>query len=180
MGKQTTLRIVEDTVAELGLEWTRTGERSVTVTLPGSHKLSTACTFEIDRHMVTVHAFVARRPEENHDAVHRWLLERNLKLALVGFAIDRHGDIHLHGRIPTAALTPELVDTVCGIIADTADDSFNTILELGFAASIEAEWRWRLARGESTRNLAAFTQLRPDEPCGSPPGPEGGPRSDRC
>ncbi len=163
MGTQTTLRIVEDTFTDLGLAWVRSANRSVTVTLPGTRKLTTACTFDVDRHMVTVHAFVARRPEEHHDAVHRWLLERNLKLALVGFAIDRHGDIHLHGRIPTAAITPELVDTVAGIVAETADDSFNTILELGFASSIEAEWRWRLDRGESTRNLAAFTHLRPDD-----------------
>ena len=163
MGTQTILRTVEDTLTELGLDWTRSANRSVTVNLPGSRKLTTACTFDLGRHMVTIHAFVARRPEENHDAVHRWLLERNLKLALVGFAVDRDGDIHLHGRFPTAALTPELVDTVCGIVAETADDSFNTILELGFASSIEAEWRWRLARGESTRNLEAFTGLRPPQ-----------------
>lgn len=163
MGTPTTLRTIEATLADLGLEWTRSAHRSVTVTLPGSRKLSTSCTFDVGQHMVTVHAFVARRPEENHDAVHRWLLERNLKLALVGFAIDSDGDIHLHGRLPLATITPELIDTVTGIIAETADDSFNTILELGFVSSITAEWRWRLARGESTANLAAFTQLRPDD-----------------
>jgi len=37
-----------------------------------------------------------------------------------------------------------------------ADESFNTILELGFATSIRREWEWRRARGESTRNLEAF------------------------
>ena len=37
----------------------------------------------------------------------------------------------------------------------------NTILELGFRTSIEKEWRWRVSRGESTANLAAFTHLRP-------------------
>ena len=38
----------------------------------------------------------------------------------------------------------------------STDDSFNTILELGFASSIRKEWEWRISRGESTRNLAAF------------------------
>jgi hypothetical protein len=37
-----------------------------------------------------------------------------------------------------------------------ADESFNTILELGFATSIRKEWEWRTSRGESTRNLDAF------------------------
>jgi hypothetical protein len=37
-----------------------------------------------------------------------------------------------------------------------ADESFNTILELGFASSIRKEWEWRLARGEPTANLEAF------------------------
>ncbi|HET8603088.1 MAG TPA: YbjN domain-containing protein, partial [Marmoricola sp.] len=36
------------------------------------------------------------------------------------------------------------------------DESFNTILELGFATSIRREYEWRLARGESLRNLEAF------------------------
>jgi len=36
------------------------------------------------------------------------------------------------------------------------DESFNSILEMGFASSIRKEWEWRRARGESTRNLEAF------------------------
>ena len=38
----------------------------------------------------------------------------------------------------------------------TADESFNTILELGFASSIRKEWEWRISRGEPIRNLEAF------------------------
>ena len=37
-----------------------------------------------------------------------------------------------------------------------ADESFNSILELGFASSIRKEWEWRKLRGESTANLEAF------------------------
>ena len=37
-----------------------------------------------------------------------------------------------------------------------ADESFNTILELGFASSIRKEWEWRRLRGEPTHNLEAF------------------------
>ena len=43
-----------------------------------------------------------------------------------------------------------------GAVLTYADESFNTILELGFATSIRKEWDWRRSRGESTRNLEAF------------------------
>ncbi|MDQ4031897.1 MAG: YbjN domain-containing protein, partial [Actinomycetota bacterium] len=46
---------------------------------------------------------------------------------------------------------------------------FNTLLEIGFASSIRREWAWRVSRGESLTNLAAFEHLihpeqRPDGP----------------
>jgi len=49
-----------------------------------------------------------------------------------------------------------------GVVATTADDSFNVILELGFAESIRREWVWRRSRGESTANLEAFHHLDPE------------------
>ena len=53
--------------------------------------------------------------------------------------------------------------TLLRAVLSEADGSFNTILELGFRSSIEKEWRWRLSRGESTANLAAFEHLRPEQ-----------------
>src|SRR5690606_35968838 len=121
----------------------------------------TACSLAVRDHLLMVNAFVARRPDENHDGVHRWLLERNARLPGLAFAIDGAGDIYLVGRLPLHAVTADELDRLLGAVLDTADSSFNTILELGFASSIRQEWEWRLARGESTRNLAAFEHLRP-------------------
>ena len=42
---------------------------------------------------------------------------------------------------------------------EAADGDFNTLLELGFAASIRREWDWRVSRGESLANLRAFAHL---------------------
>lgn len=103
-----------------------------------------------------MHAFVARHPDENHEAVYRWLLERNLKMYGVAFAVDHLGDIHLDGKVPLHAITPTEVDRLLGAVLEYADSSFNTILELGFASSIRKEYEWRVSRGESTRNLDAF------------------------
>ena len=126
------------------------------VTLPGERKLQTPCRIEVGDHAVAVHAFVARNPDENHEGVYRWLLERNLKMYAVAFAVDHAGDIYLDGRLPLHAVTPEEVDRLLGSVLSYADESFNSILELGFASSIRKEWEWRTSRGESTRNLDAF------------------------
>jgi hypothetical protein len=110
-----------------------------------------------------VNAFVARRPDENSAQVHRWLLERNRRLFGIAYAVDQLGDIYLVGRIPVEAVTARLLDQVLGAVLSEADGSFNTIVELGFRSAIEREWRWRLSRGESTANLAAFEHLRPSD-----------------
>jgi len=140
------------------------------VELPGTRKQKTTCRLEVGQHALSVHAFVARHPDENFEGVYRWLLEKNLRLYGVAFAIDHLGDIYLDGRIPLQAVTPEEVDRVLGSVLTYADESFNSILERGFSTAIRKEWQWREARGESTRNLEAFEHLRPDsaEPGESP------------
>jgi hypothetical protein len=124
--------------------------------LPGEKKLQTAVRLDVGPHALGVHAFVCRKPDENHERVYRWLLERNLRMYAVSFAVDRLGDIYLDGRLPLAAVTPEELDRLLGSVLTYADDSFNSILELGFASSIRKEWEWRKLRGEPTQNLEAF------------------------
>ena len=133
------------------------------VTLPGEKKLKTTVSMVVGAHSLSLNAFVARRPDENHEAVYRWLLERNTRLYAVAFALDHLGDVYLSGRLPLHAVTSDEVDRLLGAVLDAADSSFNTILELGFSAAIRKEWAWRLARGEPTWNLEAFRHLAPDE-----------------
>ncbi|MCD0444323.1 YbjN domain-containing protein [Glycomyces sp. A-F 0318] len=146
---------------ETGVEYREDGPRSVVVALPGRRKLNIACGLVVEDHALRVEAFVARRPEEHREAVWAELLRRNGRLYAVSFATDESGDVHLVGRLPFAAVTAEELDRVLGQVLEAADETFNVILELGFRSSIEQEWRWRLARGESTRNLEAFEHLRP-------------------
>ena len=63
-----------------------------------------------------MHAFVCRNPDENHERVYRWLLERNLRMYGVAFAVDRLGDIYLDGRLPLAAVTPDELDRLLGSV----------------------------------------------------------------
>jgi len=124
--------------------------------LPGEKKLQTPVRLDVGAHALAVHAFVCRRPDENHERVYEWLLQRNLRLYAVAFAVDRLGDIYLDARLPLSVLEDDELDRLLGTVLATADDSFNSILELGFASSIRKEWEWRRLRGEPTHNLEAF------------------------
>jgi hypothetical protein len=155
--------LVRHHLAGIGAEWDEPAPGRFSVELPGERKLKTSCSLAVREHSLVINAFVARRPDENEPGVHRWLLERNGRLSGVAFAVDAGGDIYLVGRLPLHAVTADEVDRVLGVVLEAADSSFNRILELGFAESIRREWTWRLARGESTRNLAAFEHLRPPD-----------------
>jgi hypothetical protein len=154
---------IREELAELDLDWAESAPGLFSVSLPGTRKLVTECALQVGKHGLSLRAFVARKPEENHVAVYRWLLERNLKLHGICFAIDALGDIYLTGTLPVELISRTEVDRLLGTVAEAADDSFNVILELGFAESIRQEWAWRRSRGESTANLAAFTHLDPGE-----------------
>ena len=156
---QQVTRVIEQTFKDADLEWESPDTGSYVVKLPGTRKLSTTCSFLVGKHSLSVNAFVVRHPDENDAAVHRWLLERNLKLYGVSYAIDSLGDIYLVGKLPLSVVTPEELDRLLGTILEAADGSFNTLLELGFASAIRREYEWRVSRGESTRNLDAFKNL---------------------
>jgi hypothetical protein len=147
--------------AELEFEEPQPG--TFVVVLPGERKLKTSCSLVVGAHSLSLNAFVARRPDENQEAVYRWLLERNTKMYAVAFALDHLGDIFLTGRVPLASITADEVDRLLGAVLDYSDSAFNTILELGFASSIRKEWAWRRLRGEPTYNLEAFRHLAPGD-----------------
>ncbi|SDN49415.1 type III secretion system chaperone family protein [Streptomyces wuyuanensis] len=152
-------QIIEAYLKDAELEWESPEPGSYVVTLPGTRKLATTCSLRVGRHTLSVNAFVIRHPDENEAGVHRWLLERNLKLYGVSYAVDRLGDVYLVGRLPLSAVGSEELDRLLGTVLEAADGAFNSLLELGFAGAIRKEYAWRVARGESTRNLEAFTHL---------------------
>lgn len=154
--------VIKQALVGSDLEWTQFSPDIFEVDLPGIRKQKTTCRIEVGKHSLAVHAFVARNVDENHAQVYRWLLERNLRMYGVTFAVDHNGDIYLDGRFPLHAITVDEVDRILGSVLTYADESFNTILELGFRSAIEKEWKWREERGEPTFNLEAFRHLRPE------------------
>jgi hypothetical protein len=155
---------VEAALGDLELEYEQSGPDAYVVKLPGEHKLWTICSLVVGDHTLSLNAFVARRPDENHEGVYRWLLERNTRLGSLAFALDRLGDVYLVGRLPLGLVTAADVDQLLGEAVSASDSSFDQLLELGFAGAIRREWEWRVSRGESLQNLTAFAHLieKPD------------------
>jgi hypothetical protein len=154
--------LIEQALAERELDWEPTGDGSYVVTLPGTHKLKTACNLIVGEHSLRIEAFVMRRPDERHEDLWAWLLRRNARMYGVAFSIDTAGDVYLTGRVSLKGLDADELDRLLGSVLTYADESFDTMLEIGFGTSIRREWDWRVKRGESTANLQAFRHLVED------------------
>ncbi len=86
------------------------------LTLPGERKLQTHCAIVVGDHSVSINAFVIRKPDENTDAVHEWLLKKNASMYCVAFALNELGDIFLVGRLPFHSITEKELDRVIGAV----------------------------------------------------------------
>jgi hypothetical protein len=150
---------IERVCAERELAVESTGEFSYAVTLPGTHKLKTVCNLIVGEHALRIEAFVMRQPDERREELWAWLLQRNARMYGVAFSIDAAGDVYLTGRVGLAGVTEDELDRLLGSVLTYADESFDTMLEIGFGAAIRREWEWRVKRGESLANLQAFTHL---------------------
>ncbi len=158
----TVSEVIDATLTESELEYERPAADTFIANLPGERRLNTQCLLQVGAHGVRIEAFVCRHPDENAGGVHEFLLRRNRKLYGVSYTIDRLGDIYLVGRISTGAVSADEIDRILGQVVEAANADFNTLLELGFAESIRREWKWRVSRGESLKNLQAFEHLVSD------------------
>jgi hypothetical protein len=153
--------LIERVLTERELDWERTGPDAYVVTLPGTHKLKTAVNLILGEHALRIEAFVMRHPDERHEELWAWMLRHNARMYGVSFSIDGSGDVYLTGRVSIKSLDEDEIDRLLGAVLTYADESFDTMLEIGFGSSIRREWEWRVKRGESLANLQAFKHLAP-------------------
>jgi len=157
--------VIEGFLTERELTFASPGAGRYFVTLPGTKKLQTNAWLRVNPHALVVEAFVCRRPDEAHEDVYRFMLQRNAKLYGVAYTLDQLGDIYLVGRVSLDSVTPDELDRLLGQVLETADGDFNILLEVGFGTSIRREYEWRVTRGESLANLKAFEHMfTPTEP----------------
>lgn len=170
---------VRAALAERDIEFQQVRPDAFVVNLPGERRLNTACWLTVGEHALAVDAFVVRQPDEHHADFYRYLLQRNARSYVVSWSIDSTGDVYLTGRLPLAAVSADELDRVLGAVLEYADGAFNELLRIGFETSIRREWHWRVSRGESTANLAAFAEFAqrptaPDDSQGRPDERPGG------
>jgi Putative bacterial sensory transduction regulator len=151
--------LIERVCAERELECEQAGDGRWVVTLPGTHKLKTTCNLIVGEHALRIEAFVMRQPDENREELWAWLLRRNARMYGVSFSIDGVGDVYLTGRVSLKSLDEDELDRLLGSVLTYADESFDSMLEIGFGESIRREWAWRVKRGESLANLKAFAHF---------------------
>jgi Putative bacterial sensory transduction regulator len=151
--------LIQKVCADRELPCEPTGEHSFAITLPGTHKLKTVCNLIVGEHALRLEAFVMRQPDENREELWAWLLRRNARMYGVAFSIDTAGDVYLTGRVSLTGLDEDEVDRLLGSVLTYADESFDTMLEIGFGTAIRREWDWRVKRGESLANLQAFAHF---------------------
>ncbi|MFF5030586.1 type III secretion system chaperone family protein [Nocardia salmonicida] len=155
-------QIIDDTLRDREIEYTRHGDDTFIVVLPGERKLKTTVMLTVGKHGVRIECFVCRKSDENFEGVYKYLLRRNRRLYGVAYTLDNVGDIYLVGRMSAESVTADELDRVFGQILEAVDNDFNMLLELGFAESIRKEWKWRVSRGESLKNLRAFEHIIDD------------------
>jgi hypothetical protein len=154
-----TAEVIDAALREQDLEFERIDANTFVVALPGEKRLKTACWLTVGAHALEIEAFVMRKPDENHEQVYAFLLQRNVRMYGVSWAIDASGDVYLTGRLPLSAVTADEVDRILGSVLEYSDGTFNQLLELGFGSSIRREWAWRVKNGESLANLQAFADF---------------------
>lgn len=154
------LEILRESLADANIQHELLDDSTILVTVPGEKKLYTNVIFKVSEKTLSINAFVIRKPDQNAEKVHDWLLRHNAANYLLSYAINELGDIYLVGRLPIALVSKDEVDRILGAIHEYCDASFNILLELGFADAIRREWAWRLSRGESVANLEAFKHLQ--------------------
>lgn len=154
--------VIKEFLEAAEIAWEEIDEKSCVAHIAGESKQRISIAFSVGTHYLTVQSFVARHPDENHEDVWRYLLDRNRRTYVASFCTDAHGDIYLHGQLPLHAVTHEEIDRVAGAIVATTEEVFNTILEMGFRSAIEKEWAWKKSSGIDASNLAAFEHFLTD------------------
>jgi hypothetical protein len=104
------------------------------VRLRGDEKEHITVWLTLGQRTLRYEAYVMPAPQENIAQVYELALRRNEKLIGAHFAIGVEDALFLRGELPVAAVSAAEVDRVVGSIYAYAEQSFPTLIRLGFAS----------------------------------------------
>ena len=134
---------IDEWFAASELEVERVGDNGWLTVLSGERKRTIPVYLELGSHTLVIESFFLSAPDERHDEVYRYLLQRNLRTYTLRFALYDSGDVMLVGVVPRHAVTGEELDRTLGQLMSVADDSYWPAIRLGFTSYIEREQAWR-------------------------------------
>ena len=134
---------IEEWFAQSDLEVERVGDNGWLTVLAGEKKRTIPVFLELGEHTLVIESFFLAAPDERHDEVYRYLLQRNLRTYNMRFALYDSGDVMLVGVLPRHAVTVDELDRTLGQLLSVADDSYWPAIRLGFTGYIEREQAWR-------------------------------------
>ena len=96
------LEVLRESLSDANIEHELLDDSTLLVTVPGEKKLYTNVIFKVSEKTLSINAFVIRKPDQNAEKVHDWLLRHNAANYLLSYAINELGDVYLVGRLPIA------------------------------------------------------------------------------
>ncbi|MPZ72681.1 MAG: YbjN domain-containing protein [Nitriliruptorales bacterium] len=126
-----------------GLDVERMGEDGWLTVLHGERKRAIPVYLGLGDHTLVIESFFMAAPDERHDEVYRYLLQRNLRTYTLRFAVYDSGDLMLVGVLPRHAVTSHELDRTLGQLLTVADETYWPAIRLGFTSYIEREQTWR-------------------------------------
>ena len=107
------------------------------VRLPGVARSWIPVEILVDEKTTKITSHVIIEPDERHQEVYELLLRHNHAAGGVCFSLDgREGVICLVARIPLEDLSEPRLDQLVGQIVQETEQTFRTILEIGFASRL--------------------------------------------
>jgi hypothetical protein len=125
------------------LEVERVGDGGWLTVMAGERKRTVPVYLELGAHNCVIESFFMSAPDERHDEVYRYLLQRNLRSYTLRFALYDTGDVVILGVVPRHALTAEELDRTMGQLLTLADETYWPAIRLGFESYIDREQAWR-------------------------------------
>jgi hypothetical protein len=104
------------------------------VRLRGDEKEHITIWLTLGQRTLRYEAYVMPVPQENLTQVYEMALRRNEKLVGAHFAIGVEDALFLRGELPLGAVDAEEVDRIVGSIYAYVEQSFPTLIRLGFAS----------------------------------------------
>jgi hypothetical protein len=100
--------------------------------MPGRvrQRINVAAALRPDR--ISFYLFMVRAPRENHEALYRLLLRKNLRTFALKYCLDADGDVWLVAELPLRGFDADELDRVLGVFYQESESAFEALVHLGY------------------------------------------------